>query len=81
MEFSYRDKHYIRSSLKVYLKHLKKINEDDENISEDEFSEIQDDIMLISNLLHEVEQDLEQLKLNASGGAKLHIFGKDTDEE
>jgi len=72
MEFSYRDKHYLRNALKLYLSHLKSFNEDDEDISEDEFSEIQDDIMLVTDLLYEIEKDLEQLKKDAPGGTKLY---------
>jgi hypothetical protein len=71
MEYSYRDKHYIRTALEVYLNHLKTYSEGDEDISDDEFSEMQDDIMLITDLLDEVKQDLEQLKQNAPGGPKL----------
>lgn len=74
MEFTYRDKHYIRNALQVYIANLKKTSVEDEDITDDEFSEMQDDIMLMTDLLNEVEEDLEQLKKDAPGGAKLHTL-------
>jgi len=80
MEFTYRDQHYIRNALKVYLKKLEKISEDDDDMSEDEFSEIQDDVVNITGLLSEVEQNLRDLKENAGGGAKLYTLDRGESE-
>lgn len=71
MEFSYRDLHYVRNALQVYISHLESYDVGDSDLSEDEFSEMQDDIMLMHNLLDEVEHELKQLKANAPGGPKL----------
>lgn len=74
MEFSYRDKHYLRNALKIYIRLSGKYEEDDRFLSEEEYSEAQDDIMLMNDLLYEIEQDIEQLKKNAPGGAKLYLL-------
>lgn len=77
MEFSYRDKHYLRNALKIYLRLLEKYDEDDGLLSEEEYSEAQDDIMLMSDLLYEIEQNIEQLKKNAPRGTKLYLPDQD----
>ena len=71
MDFSYQDLQYIRNALGIYINHLKKHNEDDDDITEDEYSEMQDDIMMMSDLLGEVKNELTDLKDNATGGPKL----------
>jgi len=77
VEFSYRDKHYLRNALKIYLRLLEKYDEDDGLLSEEEYSEAQDDIMLMSDLLYEIEQNIEQLKKNAPRGTKLYLPDQD----
>ena len=79
MEHSYRDKQYIRTALEIYLKHLKNYDESDEDISDDEFSEMQDDIMHITDLLFDVKEELKQLQENTPGGTKLYAV--DTNKE
>lgn len=69
MDFSYRDKHYLRNALMLYISHLKRYEVGDTAISDDEFFQMQDDIMHMSDLLYEIEQDLEQQKKNAQGGS------------
>lgn len=77
MDLTVLDKSLIISSITFYVRHLEKYTEDD--LSEDEFSEIQDEIVYLEKLLHEFETDLESMKKNAIGGTKLHDIN-DTDK-
>ncbi|VAW64138.1 hypothetical protein MNBD_GAMMA09-1295 [hydrothermal vent metagenome] len=74
MEFSYRDKHYICNALKIYINQLSHYNEYDNEITEDIFSDIQDDIALMSNLLYQVEEDLQQPMKETPERAKLYLI-------
>lgn len=78
MEYSYRDKQYIRTALEVYLKDLKNYDED---ISDDEYTEIQEDIMHITDLLHDVKQELKQLQENTPGGKGPKLYSVDSNKE
>ncbi|MDH5180302.1 MAG: hypothetical protein OEY07_11595 [Gammaproteobacteria bacterium] len=80
MDFSYRDKQYIRNGLKIYLKHLQLHSEED-SVSDEKFSEMQDDIVWIRDLLFEIEKDLAEMKMNAPGGAKLYTLNTDEDNK
>ena len=80
MEHSYREKQYIRTALEIYLKHLKGYNEDDEDISDDEYSEMQDDIMHITDLLYDVKEELKQLQENTPGGGPK-LYAVDSNKE
>jgi len=62
MDLSYQDLQYIRTALEVYINHLKKYDEDDDDITEDEYSEMQDDIMMMSNLLGEISDEIDELE-------------------
>lgn len=58
MPFNYKDLTYIRAALQSYEANLSEIKEQD--CSEDEFSEIQDDVMYIGRLIaltnHEIKE-------------------------
>lgn len=62
MDLSYQDLQYIRNALKLYIKNLEKYDVDDDSVSDDEFSEIQEDIMMVSDLLSEVIDEIDELK-------------------
>lgn len=70
MVLTVRDKSLIMLSMTFYLKHLEKYAEDE--LGADEFSEIQDEIVYLEKLLHEFEANLEDMKSNAAGLAKLY---------
>ncbi len=72
MDLTYKDKSYIRAALDFYMKHLQKYNEDDEGVSEELFSEMQDDIVYLDKILYEFEQEMAEDKALAGEGAKLY---------
>ena len=74
MDLTYKDKSYIRISLDFYLKHLKKYNKDDDGMTEDEFSEIQDDIVYLDKVLYEFEQEMATEKENTGNNYNLYEF-------
>jgi len=57
MSFNYKDLTYIRAALQNYEGSLCNVTEDES--SDDEFSEIQDDIMYLSRLIALTEREIE----------------------
>ena len=60
MSFNYKDLTYIRAALEVYEASLMKLEEDE--CTEDEFSEAQDDIMYIGHILGVVDHEIKDME-------------------
>ncbi|GLS26074.1 hypothetical protein [Marinibactrum halimedae] len=59
MPFSYKDLTYIRAAIQAYEGTLTSVSEE-ECDDEDEFSEIQDDILYLNRLLALVNREIEE---------------------
>jgi hypothetical protein len=62
MTFNYKDLTYIRASIQAYEATLVQVTEDE--CSEDEFSEIQDDILYLGRLLVLVNREIKEVELS-----------------
>jgi hypothetical protein len=63
MPFTYKDLTYIRASIQAYEGTLAQVAEGE--CSEDEFSEIQDDILYLGRLLVLVNREIKELEFSA----------------
>ncbi|MDH5652849.1 MAG: hypothetical protein OEZ39_13415 [Gammaproteobacteria bacterium] len=57
------------------------MHSEEDSVSDEKFSEMQDDIVWIRDLLFEIEKDLAEMKMNAPGGAKLYTLNTDEDNK
>lgn len=73
MPFNYKDLTYIRASIQAYEGILNQTTEDE--CEEEEFSEIQDDIMYLGRLLALVNREIEEAE--SSGPSLNPVRSKD----
>lgn len=62
MDFQYKDFFYIKTALSAHQRQLTAIDTDDERYSDDEFAEIQDDIMYIERLISMIDREIKQME-------------------
>ena len=61
---NYKDYTYIKMAILAYIEKLSSINEDEQGIDEERFSEIQDDIQYLGRLRGMVEREIESSRLS-----------------
>lgn len=62
MDLQYKDLSYIKSALQAHQGTLKAIDVDDESYGDDEFAEIQDDIMYIERLIAMFNREIKSME-------------------
>lgn len=65
--FNFKDLSYLRVAVDHYVKHLAGVEEGAEGMSEDDFSDMQDDIEYLQRLQHILDGQLAEIK---NGGSK-----------